>query len=90
MTARVHKLHYGLEAIYACWPECKICLLAGRQNLPIGRRENSARRPAGNGCLKGSQRAKSASQMSADTASLQSAEFARDSINYLINYSYLL
>lgn len=80
-------LHVGLEAIIALWPECKIGSLARRQNLPIGRKEKSARRPEGKHCLKGSQRAKLVFQMSADPASLLSAEFAHVSINYLINYS---
>jgi len=93
-TARVQILHSGLKANPACCPGCRICKLAYMQILHSGLSAKFSDWPARKYCMlasrqnlhQGALQAKFARLENAEIARLVSAKFARDSINYLINY----
>ena len=80
-------MHPARDAESASWPACKYCILALRQKLPAGLKEKSASWRAGKNCIKAPLQAKIARLENAEIARLVSAKFARDSIDYLRDYS---
>jgi hypothetical protein len=93
-TARVQILHFGLKANLACCPGCRNYKLACMQILHSGLSAKFSDCPGRNICIlanrqnlhQGGLGAKTARLENAEFARLVSAKFARDSINYLINY----
>jgi hypothetical protein len=78
-------LHSGRNLNPIPFPECKYCLYANLHFLHSGQAAKTASRQGRKICTQEGQPAKFALLGSAEIARHVSAEFARDSINYLIN-----